>query len=61
MKWLKLESNELTAPPTFDKETGISNCHVNTEWLISHGYTQWTDEQIEEFYGTQQDKEITKG
>lgn len=21
MKWLKLESNELTAPPTFDKET----------------------------------------
>ena len=65
MKWLKLENNKLTEPPTFDKETGISNCHVNTEWLISHGYMQWTDEQVEEFYenqvnSSQQDKEITQ-
>lgn len=53
MKWLKLENNKLTVPPTFDKETGISNCHVNTEWLISHGYTQWTDERVDEFYNSQ--------
>ena len=55
MKWLKLENNDLVSPPTFDAETGMSNCHINENWLISHRYTQWTDEQIDEFYrGTQE-------
>ena len=63
MKWLKLENNKLNNPPIYDKETGMSNCHINIDWLINHGYTQWTDEQIEEFYNSSQQEEtpvITK-
>lgn len=50
MKWLKLENDKLKSPPVYDKETGMSNCHVNTEWLISHGYTQWTEDQERDWY-----------
>lgn len=60
MKWLKEENGMLVSPPTYDKTTGLVNCHLNESWLTNNGYTQWTDEQIEEFYGTQQDKEMTK-
>lgn len=50
MEWLKIENGKLVSPPTFDKMTGTSNCHLNTNWLVENGYTQWTDEQIQNFY-----------
>lgn len=59
MKWLKIENNRLVSPPVFDKETGMSNCHINTDWLAGHGYSQWTDEQIDEFYSTDNESTST--
>ena len=50
MEWLKIENGKLVSPPTFDKMTGTSNCDLNTNWLVENGYTQWTDEQIQNFY-----------
>lgn len=49
MTWLKEENDKLVSPPTFDKTTGMINCHLNETWLINNGYTQWTDEEIDEW------------
>lgn len=50
MKWLKEENNQLISPPTYDKQTGTVNCHVNETWLLNHGYTQWSNEQEQNWY-----------
>lgn len=52
MKWLKEENGMLISPPTYDKTTGLVNCHLNETWLINNGYTQWTNEQIAEWNNT---------
>lgn len=52
MKWLKEENRMLVSPPTYDKTTGLVNCHLNETWLTNNGYTQWTDEQIAEWNNT---------
>lgn len=50
MKWLKEENDKLIPPPTYDEETGMVNCHVNVEWLINHGYKEWSDQSISNWY-----------
>ena len=47
MQWLKEENDTLISPPHNDPETGTMNCHLNEQWLVSHGFRQWTDEEIE--------------
>lgn len=53
MKWLKEENGKLVSPPTYDKKSGLFNCHFNRSWLTNNGYTQWTDEEIEAWYASQ--------
>ena len=40
----------LIQPPTYDKTSGLVNCHLNETWLTKNGYTQWTDQQINQWH-----------
>ena len=50
MKYLKQQNDKLIFPPIYDTETGLVNCHLNIQWLLNNGFTQWSDQQIKQWY-----------
>ena len=47
--WAKIEDGRIVYPPKNDIETGAFNVDKNEAWLIEHGYSQWTAEELEPY------------
>lgn len=47
--WAKIENNQIIYPPKNDKELGMFNVDKNETWLLNHGFSQFTYQELEEY------------
>ena len=47
--WAKIEDGRIVYPPKNDKASGMFNVNKNSAWLKTHGFSQWTAEELEPY------------